>query len=100
MHAWLVRMTRFLPLCLLLVIAAGCRPTDPQPVATGNGDRIMSAQCNNSIVTPTEHSCKKALLEKCRPGATIANVSERSRPVYRHPGWTTQYVWTVFINDC
>ncbi|MBB4283602.1 MULTISPECIES: hypothetical protein [Agrobacterium tumefaciens complex] len=94
------KMTRFLSLCLLLVFAAGCRPTDPQPVATWKGEKIMSATCTNSIITPTERSCKKALLEKCRPGATIANVSETSRPVYRHPGWTTQYVWTALIKNC
>lgn len=98
MACW--KMTRFLPVFLSLVLAAGCRPTDPQPVATLNGEKIMSATCTNSIVTPTEQSCKKAVLEKCQPGATIADMSETSRPVYRHPGWTTQYIWTVLIKNC
>lgn len=98
MACW--KMTRFLPVFLSLALAAGCRPTDPQPVATLNGEKIMSATCTNSIITPTEQSCKKAVLEKCRPGATIADMSETSRPVYRHPGWTTQYIWTVLIKNC
>lgn len=92
--------TRFGPIFLSLLLAAGCRPSDPQPVVTLNGEKIMSATCTNSIITPTEQSCKKALLEKCRQGATIADMSETSRPVYRHPGWTTQYIWTVLIKNC
>lgn len=85
---------------VLLVFVTGCRPTEPQPVATLNGEKIMSATCTNSIITPTEQSCRKAVLEKCSQRATIADVGESSRLVYSHPGWTTQYIWTVLIKNC
>lgn len=94
------RKSRIVPALLFLSMAAGCRPTDPQPVATLNGQSIKSATCNNSIVTPTVTSCKQAILEKCRPGATIINVSEKSQYVYRHPGWATRYIRTVLLKDC
>lgn len=71
MACW--KMTRFLPVVLSLVLAAGCRPTDPQPVATLNGEKIMSATCTNSIVTPTEQSCKRPSsknADRARPSQT------------------------------
>lgn len=94
------RAVRFGVVLIAFGVAAGCRPTEPEPVATLNGQSIKSATCNNSIVTPTVNSCKKAVLEKCRPGATVLTVGEQSRLVYRHPGWATQLIWTVLLKNC
>ena len=90
----------FLAIPCVLLLVTGCRPTDPQPVMTLSGEKLMSATCTNSIVTPTEQMCWKAVLEKCGPGAMVVHVGESTRPVYRHPGWTTQYLWTVLIRNC
>lgn len=80
--------------------ATACRPTDPQPVATIDGRELKSATCTNSILTPTQVMCREALLKKCKPGAEVLNISEGSRLVYQHPGWATQYIWTVMLKDC
>lgn len=85
----------------LLAIATGCRPTDPQPVQTLSGEKLVSATCiGGSLVTPTQQACQKAILEKCRPGATVVDTGESTRPVYIHPGWATERVWTVLIRNC
>ncbi|WP_159592571.1 hypothetical protein [Chelativorans xinjiangense] len=84
----------------LLLLLSGCYATEPRAVPVAGGGDVMTSTCRSTLFTLTEAECRKQVLSKCKPGASVLNVETSSRLAYTPQGYMEQTFWTYFIKGC
>ncbi|WP_163264819.1 hypothetical protein [Chelativorans alearense] len=89
-----------LPAAALLLVLSGCYATEPRAVPVAGGGDVMTSTCRSTLFTLTEGECRKQVLSKCEPGASVLNVETSSRLAYTPRGYMEQTIWRYFIKGC